>query len=54
MHSSGRCPYCGYKGEYSGTIIDITERAYRLVRINPIWKFWKPQFKRVFKNEDNS
>ena len=39
-YSSGRCPYCGYKGKYAGTIVDTEERAYRIVRHGKWWQFW--------------
>ena len=48
MHSYGRCPLCEYKGTHAGTIMDTKEVAYKRVRINPRYKFWKPQFKRVW------
>ena len=48
MDSDGRCPLCGYKGKDACTIMDTKETAYKLVRINPFYKFWKPKFKRVW------
>lgn len=40
MYSLGRCPFCGYKGQNAGTIVDTTEKAKRFVRTAPWWKFW--------------
>lgn len=48
MYSDGRCPLCGHKGKYAGTIVNTTEKAYRLVRVAPWWKFWIKRFKREF------
>jgi len=49
MGSHGRCPYCGHKGMSSGTIVDVVEKGYKLERINPVWKFWKPQYERIYR-----
>lgn len=27
MYSDGRCPLCGHKGAWAGTIVDCTEHA---------------------------
>ena len=35
----GRCPYCAYKSSVSYTVMEVTERAYRLVWHNDCW--WK-------------
>ncbi len=43
MHSRGCCPYCGYVT--IGTIVATTTKTYRKIKINPVWKFWKSQFK---------
>ena len=29
MHSLGRCPLCGFKGEGACTIVETTEHGYR-------------------------
>jgi predicted RNA-binding Zn-ribbon protein involved in translation (DUF1610 family) len=50
MYSYGRCPHCGEKSGYGATIVNTRERAYYKERIAPWWKFWTPQFKRVFKD----
>jgi DNA-directed RNA polymerase subunit RPC12/RpoP len=43
MHSYGRCPWCGRKGpKASATVMDTTERAYRLVRQGNWWQVWRP------------
>jgi len=49
MYSNGRCPLCGNKHANAGTIVKTTEKAYRLERLHPWWKFWKAEkFRRVF------
>jgi len=48
MYSRGRCPMCGFKGANSVTICETIEAPYRVVRINPFWKFWKKQFIREY------
>ena len=48
-YSHGRCPHCGVKDERACTFVRVHEEAYRLERINPAWKFWKTQYKRIFK-----
>jgi len=49
MYSYGRCPLCGFKDGRSVTIVKTTEKAYRLERLHPWWKFWKAEkFRRVF------
>lgn len=40
MYSDGRCPYCAHKRGNS-TVMDTTEHAYRWIRIDPWWKFWR-------------
>ena len=53
--NDGRCPHCGFKGKYSGSIIDTFERGYRIVEIDspPWWKFWvKPTTKIEYKDEE--
>jgi DNA-directed RNA polymerase subunit RPC12/RpoP len=40
MYSHGRCPYCGFKGAHAGSIMYVTEHAYRLVRYGKWWQFW--------------
>ncbi len=39
------CPFCGYKDPGSITFVKTTERAYRLERVKPYWKFWIPKRK---------
>jgi|LakMenE18May11ns_1017448.scaffolds.fasta_scaffold9545207_2 hypothetical protein len=41
-YSHGRCPKCGVKDSYAGTICAVNEVAYRLVRDAPWWAFWVP------------
>lgn len=43
MHSHGFCPRCGRKASGAGTIVRTRERAYRLERAAPWWKFWVPR-----------
>ena len=40
MHSHGRCPLCGYKGEKACTILETYEVAYIRKRI-PSGSWWK-------------
>lgn len=39
MYSHGRCRACGHKAE-PGTIVAVSERAYRLRSAGRVW--WKP------------
>lgn len=39
IHSGGECPKCASVG--------IRRECFELVRANPRWKFWKPQFRRI-------
>lgn len=49
MYSNGRCPLCGYKHPSACTIVEVFERPFKWVRINPRWKFWKKQYERQIK-----
>ena len=40
MHSSGRCPCCGFKATQFSTVVAVTEHAYRLVTDRKWWQFW--------------
>lgn len=41
MYSHGRCPLCGANGEHaSGTIVETTAHAYRLLPQRKWWQFW--------------
>jgi hypothetical protein len=51
MYSGGRCPYCGYKGEHAGTIVDVTEYAGRWIKTTPWWQFWKVRGRIEYKDE---
>lgn len=42
MYSNGRCPLCGEKGEYAGTIVDVYSKGARAYREGKWWQFWKP------------
>lgn len=45
-YSHGVCPLCGHCRSKPSTVVDYYEKVYRLIRINPWWKFWKQQFER--------
>lgn len=49
MYSSGLCPMCGHDSR--STICNAHLRAYKNVRINPVWKPWKKQYKRVYRDD---
>ncbi len=40
MHSHGRCPHCGIKGESAGAVVDHNEYGRRRVYLNPDWLWW--------------
>ena len=45
MLSNGTCVYCGNTNE--STITSTRKVIMKKVRVNPFWKFWKKQFRRI-------
>ena len=44
MYSNGICKFCGNTD--NSTIVDTIKKTIKQTRINPLWKFWRKQFKR--------
>ena len=38
MHSHGRCPKCGHKGDKAGTVVETYESAEQVPNPSPLWK----------------
>lgn len=49
MYSEGTCKFCGNTN--NSTIVDTKKLRIKQTRINPIWMFWKKQFKREAINQ---
>lgn len=49
MASQGRCPMCGHKSKRAGTIVETNDKAYRMRRTAPRWKFWQ-SLERVYEH----
>lgn len=41
-YADGRCPLCGYKSKFAGTIVVTTERGFRY-KPRPWWAIWVPK-----------
>jgi hypothetical protein len=53
MHSGGRCPLCGHKGERACTIVATNERCVEQVQLRPWWALWRgPMFSRRIVERD--